>query len=89
MHHSPHINRLFVEDLVAAVRASPFALDVVRAMFPNPAAPEVQAGLEWRYPGRRGGGDDGMLVELRRPAWWWMRTFLSRQARRALPCRCR
>lgn len=68
MHHSRHINRLSGEDLVAAVRASPVVLDVVRATVPNPATPEVQADLERRYPGRNVFGHDGMLVELRRPA---------------------
>lgn len=68
VHHSPHINRLFVEDYVAYFRASPFALDVVRATFPNPATPEMQADLERRHPGRKVFGYDGMLVELRRPA---------------------
>ncbi|MBL8672126.1 MAG: class I SAM-dependent methyltransferase [Alphaproteobacteria bacterium] len=66
VHHAPHINRLFVEDYVAYLTGSPFAVDDIRMVFPSPPPPEIQQALEARHPGHREFGFGGMVAILSR-----------------------
>lgn len=64
---SPHINRLFAEDYVRYVQASPFEVLRLEGVFPSHVPAGTQAVLERLYPRYRYFSNNGMLMLLRRP----------------------
>lgn len=72
VYHSPHINRLFVEDYAAYIQASPFQVERFDLTFPMAESPEtieaVRRRLTALHPGREHFINNGILAVLRRPA---------------------
>jgi SAM-dependent methyltransferase len=64
-YHSPHINRLFVEDYADYISKSPLQGTVVKT-FRRPIPPDVQARLEALYPGRHHFDNNGLKMVLER-----------------------
>lgn len=71
VYHSPHINRLFVEDYAAYMQASPFIVERFDLTFPmqNDQAmlAQAQQQLSQLHPGRKHFINNGILAVLRRP----------------------
>jgi SAM-dependent methyltransferase len=66
VYHSPHINRLFLEDYAAYCRASRFAVERCDAVWPLAPAPEIQRDLERRHSGHRDFTNGGLRLVLRK-----------------------
>lgn len=67
IYHSPHINRLFTEDYVAFIKASPFEIEQLGVTFPNNVSEDLQAELQRLHPGRVNFANNGIILTLVRP----------------------
>lgn len=71
VYHSPHINRLFVEDYAAYIKASAFTVERFDLTFPTAGDPEnlrqAQQKLAELFPGRTHFINNGILAVLRKP----------------------
>lgn len=68
VHHSGHINRLFLDDHLQIVARCPLRVLQVCRLFPRTVPPQVQQRLEVMYPGCQDFGHNGLLLVLERPA---------------------
>jgi hypothetical protein len=68
VHHSGHINRLFVDDHLRIVERCPLRVLHAERLFPHPVPPQVQRRLELMYPGCQDFGHNGLMLVLERPA---------------------
>lgn len=66
VYHSPHINRLFLEDYVAYAHASRFVVERCDPIWPLEPPREIQRDLERRYPGRVDFTNGGLRLVLRK-----------------------
>jgi trans-aconitate methyltransferase len=67
VYHSPGINRLFTEDYVAHVNASPFEVVKIEGIGNLNVEGKMQKVLETAYPGRRHFANGSLRLHLRRP----------------------
>jgi SAM-dependent methyltransferase len=67
IYHSPHINRLFTEDYVQFVKATPFRILTMLGTFEAQAPEELKRELERLYPGRHFFTNNGLQMVLERP----------------------
>ena len=63
VYNSPQINRLFTEDYQAYVQLSPLEGTIAKT-FISPIAPELQARIEARNPGRKHFDNNGLMMTL-------------------------
>jgi SAM-dependent methyltransferase len=67
VYHSPHINRLFIEDYAMYVEASPFKVDEMMGIFEATPPERLKQELLRQYPGRQNFTSNGILMALTRP----------------------
>jgi hypothetical protein len=65
-YHSSHINRLFSEDYVAYIRASPFVIESLVPTFFVDVPNNINDELKRLYPGREHFANNGILAVLRK-----------------------
>jgi SAM-dependent methyltransferase len=68
VHHSGHINRLFLDDHLQIAERCPLRMLLASRLFPRPVPPQVQQRLEVMFPGCRDFCHNGLLLVLERPA---------------------
>jgi SAM-dependent methyltransferase len=66
IYKSSSINRLFCEDYISLVTASPFTVLKMDRTFESEVPPSVQETLERRYPGYRSFSNNGLRIVLRK-----------------------
>jgi len=66
IYHNQHINRLFTEDYIEYLQASPFSIEECQLTFNSKIPAHIQSALQARHPGKKHFSNNGLLMVLRK-----------------------